>query len=51
MQAVNQRERVSLKGWRAKDWRLIELADLREWRSMRSGEWGRVDGCNAEAET
>ena len=33
--AVNEREKVSTKGWRSKDARLIELADLRHWRTMR----------------
>lgn len=31
----NQRERVSLRGWRSKDARLVELAHLDQWRSMR----------------
>jgi hypothetical protein len=35
MEAVNQRERVSLSGWRSKDARLIELGDIRHWRTMR----------------
>jgi len=38
MEVVNQRERVSRKGWLAKDRRLISLAELGEWRSVRWGE-------------
>jgi hypothetical protein len=42
MEAVNQRERVSVKGWRSKNPKLIALADLREWRSIRFEGLDRV---------
>ena len=38
MELANQRERVSGKGWRSKETRLIELAHLDHWRSRQWGE-------------
>lgn len=32
----NRREAISRKGWQRKDWRLIKLAELPEWRSQRA---------------
>jgi hypothetical protein len=37
VECVNRRERVSQRGWRTKDRRLIALATLPEWRSIREG--------------
>lgn len=45
LELANQRERVSGKGWREKDRRLIELAHLDHWRSMHTErEWRDVLG-------
>lgn len=42
MEPVNQRERVSRRGWLSKKTRLIHLAEIDEWRSRREGEWRDV---------
>jgi hypothetical protein len=43
MEYANQRERVSGKGWKTKDVRLIELAHIDEFRSIQEEpEWRDV---------
>lgn len=37
---VNRRERISQRGWRLKDWRLIKLGEVTEWQSIRdTSDW------------
>lgn len=43
MEVVNQRERVSRRGWLTKQPKLIQLAEIGEWRSIREGEWRSVE--------